>query len=108
MSVYFSIHGVNIVGVPDVRNHDHGGTETYVSATIRVSTGEGPRELTFFADEREELGLLGAEAMTAEQVVELVLASLAATGLARRTSVGARRDAANNIAQALQGVWVKP
>jgi len=107
MSVYFSIHGVNIVGAPDVRSHDHGGTETYVSATISVSTEEGPRELMFFADEREELGVLGAEVMTAEQVVELVLVSLTATGLARRTSVRARRDAANNIAQALQGVWVK-
>jgi hypothetical protein len=108
MSVYLSIHEVKGVAAPDVRSYDHGELEAYVSATIRVSAEEGPRELTFFADEREELGLLGAATMTAEQVVELVLASLTATGLDRRTSVGARRDAANNIAQALQGVWVKP
>jgi len=108
MSVYLSMHEVKSVAAPDVRSYAQVGTETYVSATIRVSTGEDPRELTFFADEREELGVLGAATMTAEQVVELVLASLTATGLDRRTSVRARRDAANNIAQALQGVWVKP
>jgi hypothetical protein len=105
MSVYLSMHEVKSVAAPDVRSYAQVGTETYVSATIRVSTGEDSRELTFFADEREELGVLGAEVMTAEQVVELVLASLTAAGLTH--SFLAARDAANNIAQALQGVWVK-
>lgn len=115
MSVFLSIHRIRSVGDPQVKELDKSSDNpnnipmpAYVRSTVEFDVEGQTQEITFFADSRDKLGVLGADVMTSAEVAALVIDSLESEWGPDMRTTDEERRAANNIAKVLKGVWVRP